>query len=88
MRDLAVQYQNKKNILDQKEQEEIEETKGNSKFESFLNSFLVDILLFTAALITMIIKLVIIYIMSGQSKLKALVANIAFSISKEWNQQM
>ena len=82
MIDLEVQYQNKKKILDKKEKQEIEETKGNSKFESFLNSFLVDILLFTAALITMIIMLVIIYIMCGQSKLKALVANIALQCSK------
>ena len=81
LRYLAVQYQNKKKILDKKEQE-IEETKGISKFKSFLNSFLVDILLFTAALVTMIIMLVIIYIMCGQSKLKVLVANIALQYIK------
>ena len=81
LRDLAVQYQNKKKFLDKKEQE-IEETKGISKFKSFLNSFLVDILLFTAALVTMIIMLMIIYIMCGQSKLKALVANIALQCIK------
>ena len=49
----------------------------NSKFKSFLNSFLADILIFTGALITLIITLVIIYVMYGQSKLKALVTNIA-----------
>ena len=36
-----------------------------------------DILIFTAALLTLIITLVIIYVMYGQSKLKALVTNIA-----------
>ena len=36
LRDLAVQYQNKKKFLDKKEQE-IEETKGISKLKSFLN---------------------------------------------------
>ena len=51
--------------------------KENSKFKSFLNSFLADILIFTAALITLIITLVIIYVIYGQSKLKALVTNIA-----------
>ena len=76
LRDLAVWYQNKMQIPDKKEQE-IEKTEGISKFKSFLNSFLVDILLFTAALVTMIIMLVIIYIMCRQSKLIALVANIA-----------
>ena len=43
----------------------------------FLNSFLADVLTFTAALITLIIALIITYIVYGQSKLKALVANIA-----------
>ena len=76
LQDLAIQYQNKRNILDQKEQE-LEKTKEALKFKFFLNSFLADVLLFTAALVTMIITLVIIYLMYGQSKLKALVTNIA-----------
>ena len=75
LQDLAVQYQNKKNILNQKEQE-LEKPEEYSKFKSFLNSFLADILIFTAALITLIITLVIIYVMYGQSKLTALVTNI------------
>ena len=73
---LAVQYQNKKNILKRKEQE-LDYPEETSKFKSFLNGFLADILLFTAALITLIITLVIIYVMYGYSKLKALVTNIA-----------
>ena len=76
MWDLAIQYQNKKNILNKKEQE-LDNPEENSKFKSFLNSFLADILIFTATLITLIITLVIIYVMYGQSKLKALVTNIA-----------
>ena len=76
LQDLAIQYQNKKNILDKKEQE-LNNPEENSKFRSFLNSFLADILIFTATLITLIITLVIIYVMYGQSKLKALVTNIA-----------
>ena len=75
LRDLAIQYQNKKNILNRKEQE-LDNPEENSKFKSFLNSFLADILIFTATLITLIITLVIIYVMYGQSKLKALVTNI------------
>ena len=74
--DLAIQYRNKKNIINKKEQE-LDNPEENSKFRSFLNSFLADILIFTAALITLIITLVIIYVMYGQSKLKALVTNIA-----------
>ena len=54
----------------------------NSKFGSFLKSFLIDVLLFTAALVTMIIMLVVIYMVCGQSKLKTLVANIALQCTK------
>ena len=57
---LAVQYRNKKNILDKKEHE-LDKPEGNSKFKSFLNSFLADVLIFTATLITLIITLIIIY---------------------------
>ena len=74
--DLAIQYHNQRDILNKKEQE-TENPVENSKFKSFLNSFLADLLIFTAGLITLIITLVIIYVMYGQSKLKALVTNIA-----------
>ena len=76
LQDLAIQYKNKRNILNKKEQE-LDKPEGNSKFKSFLNSFLADVLIFTATLVTLIITLIIIYIVYGQSKLKALVANIA-----------
>ena len=56
---------------------EQERSKQKSKFESFLNSFQTDVLIFVAALLTIIVTLVVIYVMCGQSKLKALVANIA-----------
>ena len=75
LQELAVQYWNKKHILNKKEQE-LENPEETSKFKSFLNSFLADILLFATALITLIITLVIIYVMYRQSKLKALVTNI------------
>ena len=59
--DLAIQYKNKKNILDKKEQN-LNKPENNSKFQSLLNSFLADALIFTAMLITLIIALIIIYI--------------------------
>ena len=77
LQDLAVQYRNKKNTLNKKEQNSDGQRENNSKFQVFLNSFLADVLIFTAALITLIIMLVIIYVLYGQSKLKALVTNIA-----------
>ena len=76
LQDLAIQYRNKKNILGKKEQE-LDNPEENSKFRSFLNSFLANVLIFTATLITLIITLIIIYMIYGQSKLKALVTNIA-----------
>ena len=72
---------NKRKILDRKDQE-LDKTKENLEFKSFLNSFQADIFPFTAALVTMIVTLVIVYIMYGQSKLKALVTNIAMQCNK------
>ena len=77
LQELVVWYKNKKNILNEKEQNSDKPRENNSKFQAFLNSFLADVLIFTAALITLIIMLIIIYILYGQSKLKALVTNIA-----------
>ena len=76
LRELAIQYRNRKDVLDKKEQN-LDRPKNNSRFQSFLNSFLADVLIFTAVLITLIITLIIIYMLYRQSKLKALVMNIA-----------
>ena len=54
----------------------------SSKFGSFLSSFLADILFFSAALVTMIITLVVIYMVCRQSKLKTFIANIALQSIK------
>ena len=64
LRDLAIQYRNKKNTLGKKEQE-LYKPEENSKFRSFLNSFLANILIFTSMLITLIITLIIIYMIYG-----------------------
>ena len=77
LKDFVNQFKHKKQILDWQEQMEDERSKQKSKFETFLNSFLVDVIIFAAALLTIIVTLVVIYVVCGQSKLKALVANIA-----------
>ena len=79
LKDFVAQYKNRRELLERKGQQEIEEAKKSSKFGSFLKSFLVDMLLFTVALI---ITIVGIYMVCGQSKLKALVANIALQCMK------
>ena len=76
LQDLAVRYKNKKNILDEKGQNADKPKESDSRFQSFLNSFIANVLIFTAALITLIIMLIIIYVLYRQSKLKALVMNI------------
>ena len=81
LKDLVNPYKNKKELIELQGQKEI--TNKNSKFGSFFKRFLVDILLFSAALVTMIIMLVVIYMVCRQSKLKTLVANIALQHVKE-----
>ena len=49
----------------------------NSKIKTFISSFNTDALVFMPALLTVIITFAIIYMLSGQSKLKTLVTNIA-----------
>ena len=77
LRELVIQYKGKRNILDKKEQNSDKPKESDSRFQTFLNSFIADVLIFTAVLITLIIMLIIIYVLYRQSKLKALVTNIA-----------
>ena len=77
LKDFVHQFKNKKKILELQEHIDEERTKQSSKFGSFLNSFLADVLLFLATLVTIIITSVVIYVVCRQSKLKSLVANIA-----------
>ena len=53
----------------------LENTK--SKFQKFINSFLVDTLIFIAAILMVIVLLVLIYVIAGQSKLRTLIGTIA-----------
>ena len=53
-----------------------------AKFKGFISSFIADIIGFGAALLTVITTLVVIYIVTGHSKLKTLVANIVLKCIK------
>ena len=68
-----------KQFQEHNKQLQLEKQRDNtkSKFKIFISSFIVDIIGFSATLLTIIITLVIIYIVTGHSKLKTLVANIA-----------
>ena len=48
-----------------------------SNFKGFISSFIADIIGFVTTLLTIITALVVIYIVTGHSKLKTLVTNIA-----------
>ena len=50
---------------------------SKSKFQKFINSFLVNTLIFISAILTVILVLVLIYVITGQSKLRALISTIA-----------
>ena len=58
--------------------QEVQNGNNNSKFKAFITSFIADVIGFT----TVIVTLIIIYILTGQSKLKRLVANIALQCVK------
>ena len=53
-----------------------------SNFKGFISSFIADIIGFGAALLTIIMALVVIYIVTGHSKLKTLVSNVALQCIK------
>ena len=76
LRELAIQYKSKKNVFNKKKQD-TDKPDNTSGFQLFLNSFLSDVLMFTAVLVTLIVTLILIHMLYGQSKLKALVRNIA-----------
>ena len=69
-----------RDLMEQYHQNRITATKWESptsKFRTFINSFLMDMLVFIAAILTVFIIFVIIYIVTGQSKLKAIVTTMA-----------
>ena len=55
----------------------IRQDNPRSKFRKFINIFLINMLIFIAAILTVFLVLVIIYIVTGQSKLKGLITIMA-----------
>ena len=69
LKDFMEQYQENRMTVTKQEN-------SKSKFQKFINSFLVDMVIFIAAILTVILVLVLIYIITGQSKLRALISTI------------
>ena len=55
----------------------VKQDNPQSKFMKFINSFLIDTLMFIAVVLTVFLVLVIIYVLTGQSKLKTLITTMA-----------
>ena len=70
LKDFIEQYQENRMTITKHEH-------PKSKFRKFINSFLVDTLIFIAAILNVFSALVIIYVLTGQSKLRALISTIA-----------
>ena len=69
-----------KDFIEQYQENRITTTKWESptsKFRTFFNSFLIDMPVFIVAILIVLIIFVIIYIATGQSKLKVLVTTMA-----------
>ena len=78
LKDFVHQFKHRKRILDlQEEHKDEERNKLNFKFSFVLNNFMIDVFLFVAALITIIVTLLVIYVVCSHLKLKTLVTNIA-----------
>ena len=74
-----------KDFIEQYQENRITTTKWEnptSKFRTFINSFLIDKLVFIAAILPALIIFVVIYFATGQSKLKAVSNNHGFTESK------
>ena len=77
-----------KGFMEQYQENRITVTKHKnpkSNFRTFINSFLVDTLIFIAAILTAFLAFVIIYILTGLSKLKALMTTMLCKELKPWN---
>ena len=55
----------------------VKQNNPQSKFRKFINSLLIDMLMFIAVVLTVFLVLMIIYILTGQSKLKTLITTMA-----------
>ena len=78
------QYKQKKEIFDLKERHDIDEIDIDSPNKNFCNNnFIVDIFIFTIAIILTITTLIILYVLCKHNKLRTLVASLALQQVKE-----
>ena len=84
LKEYILQYKQRKEIFDLKERHDIDEIDielPNKNF--FTNNFIVDISVFTIAIILTITTLIILYVLCKHNKLRTLVASLALQGAKE-----
>ena len=77
LKEYITQYQENKKSLNIKEKNLKEPT-----FNTFLSSYMLDVILFVTGILTVILTFIITYMLCGQSKLKSMVANLALQCVK------
>ena len=75
LKDLVYQYKQKGQILNK--------TNNKSTKHSFFDNIIIDIFLFVAAILSMIVTIAIIHLVCRHTKLKALLTGIAFQPVKQ-----
>ena len=77
LKDYINQYQENRRSLNMKEKKIKEPT-----FNTFLSSYMLDVILFVTGILTVILTFIITYTLCRQSKLKSIVANLALQCVK------
>ena len=72
LKEYTIQYQENRKSLNIKEKSIKEPT-----FNTFLSSYMVDVIMFATAILTVILTFIIMYMLCRQSKLKSAVANLS-----------
>ena len=81
---ILLQYKQKKEIFDLKERYDIDDKDIESPNKNFFtNNFIIDIFVFTVAIILAITTLIILYLLCKHNNLRALVASLALHQVKE-----
>ena len=84
LKDYVAQYKHEKEIFGLKERNDIDELDLETPYKNFLtNNFIVDIFVFTIAIISVIATMIIIYILCKHNKLQTLIASLALQQVRE-----
>ena len=75
LKNFVYQYQQKKQVLNKRE--------NNNSKHSFLDNYIMDVFLFIATILSMIVTTAIVFIVCKHVKLKALLTGIAFQLIKQ-----